>query len=123
MRYRGSKRSFGASVLAARTIENITCEPASWKTDFDYRKVTKISHASVDRSLTYRQFKNEPRAAQCGLVVRSNASIVRFNDRLGDRKTQAHAGFLGRKEAIEQMWQMLRLDAGATILNDATYRS
>src|SRR6266478_9935384 len=65
--------------------------------------ISLMDERTVARKWAHWQFENKPRAAECGLIVGSNAPIVRFDDRLGHRQAQAHAGLLGRKETIEQM--------------------
>src|ERR1700716_1597660 len=60
-----------------------------------------------------RKIEHKSRSTQGRIVIGSNASIVRFNDRLSDRQAQTHAALLGRKEAVKQMRQMLRVDARA----------
>jgi hypothetical protein len=47
---------------------------------------------------------------------------MRFDDRLGDRQTETHAGLPGGEEAVEQALQMLGVDAGAAVSDDAAYR-
>src|SRR5258708_29197334 len=83
----------GAGHLKAVLRANTTTSPASayW------------TSGPIARRWAHWQLENKPCAAQCRLIVGSNAPIVRFDDRLGDRQAQAHAGLLGRKEAIEQM--------------------
>lgn len=68
-----------------------------------------------------RQLDDKSGPAEGRFVVGSNDPIVCFNDRPGDRQAQAHAGFFGRKEAVEQTRQMLRVDAGAAVFDDAAY--
>ena len=55
-------------------------------------------------------------------IICSNASTVRLDDRLSNRQAQAHAGLLGRKEAVEQTRQVLSVDARAAIFDDPPNR-
>ena len=56
------------------------------------------------------------------LIVGPNAPIMGFDDRARDRQAETHARFLGRKETIEQSWQMLCINARAAIFDNAAHR-
>ena len=57
-----------------------------------------------------------------GLVICFNTAAVRFDERAAYSQSHAHAVWLGREEAVEQASQVLRGDAGATVLDRATER-
>src|SRR3954447_10989762 len=70
----------------------------------------------------YGQLDDKPGPAEGRLAVGPNDPVVRFDDRPGDRQAQTHAALLGRKETVEQTRQVLRIDAGAAVFDDAAYR-
>jgi hypothetical protein len=86
----------------------------------------RLSDHFVNQLLAHRkacrQLDDKSGPAEGRFVVGSNDPIMRFNDRLSDRQAQSHAGLLGRKKAVEQTRQMLSVDAGAAILDEAAHR-
>jgi hypothetical protein len=66
-----------------------------------------------------RQCETETSAAVCRLIVGANVSTMRFNDRAGNRQTKSHPGVLGREKAIEEMIEVLWLDARAAVFEGA----
>jgi hypothetical protein len=44
---------------------------------------------------------------------------MRFDDGARNGQAQSHAGLLGRKKAVKEMTEMLRLDAGAAVFESA----
>ena len=48
---------------------------------------------------------------------------MRFDNGAADRQTQPHTGVLGGEEAVEQVVEMLRLDAGAAVFKRAGERA
>ena len=119
-----------------RPVEKIAASrPAYWQSQWDFRirqyaigsEFAERLRKTAPSSLGFvnqlcRQLDDKSGPAEGRFVVGSNDPIVCFNDRPGDRQAQAHAGFFGRKEAVEQTRQMLRVDAGAAVFDDAAYR-
>lgn len=66
-----------------------------------------------------RQAERKSCATQGRTIVGTDMTTVRLDDRLGDLQTKAHAGLLGREEAIEQMRQVLGIDAWSAIFDYA----
>ena len=46
---------------------------------------------------------------------------MRLNDQLRDRQAETHAGLLGRKEAVEHMRQVLRINTRAAVFDDTAH--
>ena len=65
------------------------------------------------------QCEAETSAAMGRFVVGSNVSTMRFNDGTRNAQAQSHARVLGREETVEELIEMLRLDAGAAVFEGA----
>jgi hypothetical protein len=62
------------------------------------------------------QINTETGPAQGGIIVRTNAAAMSFDNRLTDGQTHAHSGVFGREEAIEKKREMLRINTWAAVL-------
>src|SRR5260221_5632332 len=66
-----------------------------------------------------REGEVEAGTAMGGFVVRCDAPAVSFDDRPADGEAHAHAGFLGREEAVQEAIETLGSDARAAVLDKA----
>src|SRR5215472_11946694 len=69
-----------------------------------------------------RQIETKARPAEGGLVVRTKAAAVSFDNRPTDGQTHAQAGIFGREELVEKTREMFRIDARAAVLDGAAHR-
>src|SRR5262245_46839183 len=67
------------------------------------------------------QIKAETGPAQGGIVVRTNAPAMCFDNGPTDGQTHTHAGVFGREEAIEKAREMLRINTRAAVFDAAAY--
>jgi hypothetical protein len=82
-----------------------------------------LKHEGADLfGASREQIKAETGSAQGGIVVCTDAPAMRFDNGPTDGQTHTHAGVSGREKAVEKAREMLRIDAGAAVLDAAAYR-
>ena len=69
-----------------------------------------------------RQIETEAGSVEGGIVVRTKAAAVSFDNGPTDGQTHAQASIFGREELVEKTREMFRIDARAAVLDGAAHR-